>query len=249
MQLPAQLVANPNNRLDILAYNVDEGPLYPILPLQNIELRSSRTLHTKNSPPPVSTKESSNKTNENEFPTHSKQDDLEQGKQIRIVQSPPYPEWLLQPKLTTPLPQFDVLDELRNVYVKIPLLQAIKDIPIYTKAIKEHCLKNPTKKRFNPQTIHVIGNLAGLMSNVISMEKYVDPRIPRVTTIINKISIPNTLIDLGVAINVMTLDTMKTLQVTNLHSTPVVLTLANCSKVIPEGILEDIFIGLLGVSS
>lgn len=108
------------------------------------------------------------------------------------------------------------------MYVKIPLLQAIKDIPIYTKAIKELCLKKPSKKRFNPQTTHVISNLAGLMSNAISMEKYVDPGIPRLTKIIKKNSIPNTVIDLGVAINVMTMDTMKILQLTNLQSTLIV---------------------------
>ena len=114
-------------------------------------------------------------------------------------------------------------------------MQAIKEIPIYTKAIKELCLKKPTRKRIDPQkaikelclkkptrkridpqTIHVIGHLTGLMTNTISMEKYVDPGIPRVTTIINNIHIPNTLIDLGAAINVMTLEAMKTLQLINL---------------------------------
>jgi len=79
--------------------------------------------------------------------------------------------------------QFDVLYELKNVYIKIPLLQAIKDIPIYTKAIKELCLKKPTRKRIDPQTIRVIGHLAGLMTNTISMENYVDPSIPRVTIV------------------------------------------------------------------
>jgi len=49
------------------------------------------------------------------------------------------------------------------------------------------------------------------MKNTVSMEKYVDPSIPKVTTIINNIHIPNTLIDLGAVINVMTLETTKTL--------------------------------------
>ena len=105
---------------------------------------------------------------------------------------PIFSDRLIQEKLPMSLPQFDFLDELKNVYIKIPLLQAIKDIPIYTKSIKELCLKKPTKKRLDPQTIHVIGHLAGLMTNTISMEKYVDPGIPRVTTIINNIPIPNT---------------------------------------------------------
>eukprot|EP00253_Pinus_taeda_P035643 PITA_35643 len=142
------------------------------------------------------------------------------------------------------IPLFDVLDELKNVYIRIPLLQAIKDIPIYTKAIKELCLKKPTRKTVYPQTIHVIRHLAGLMTNTTSMEKYVDPRIPRVTTIINNIHIENTLIYLGAVINVMTLETMKTLQLTNLQHTTIVLELADRSKVIPEGILEDIIVSL-----
>ena len=62
------------------------------------------------------------------------------------------------------------------------------------------------------------------------------------TTIINNIQIPNTLIDLGATINVMTLETMRTLQLTNLQHTTIVLELADRSKVIPEGILEDMFL-------
>eukprot|EP00253_Pinus_taeda_P020244 PITA_20244 len=82
------------------------------------------------------------------------------------------------------------------------------------------------------------------MTNTISMEKHVYPGIPRVTTIINNIHIPNTLIDLGAAINVMSLETMKTLQLTNLQHTTIVLELPDGSKVIPEGILEDIIVSL-----
>jgi len=143
---------------------------------------------------------------------------------MQPLHPPPFPDRLIQEKLPMYIPQFDVLDELKNAYIKIPLLQAIKDIPIYTKAIKELCLKKPIRKRVDPQTIHVIGNLVGLMKNTISMEKYVDPSIPKVTTIINNIHIPNTLIDLGETINVMTLETMKTLQLINLQHRK------NCSR-------------------
>jgi hypothetical protein len=209
--------------------------------LQNIELRSGRILQKE---PLAVTEQKENKENEDKTLNQNKQADEIQNKQMQTVHPPPFPDRLTQAKLPMPLPQFDVLDELKNVYIKIPLLQAIKDIPIYTKAIKELCLKKPTKKRFDSQTIHVIGNLAGLMTNTISMEKYVDPGIPRVTTIINNIPIPNTLIDLGAAINVMTLETMKTLQLTNLQFTPIVLELADRSKIIPEGILEDITVSL-----
>ena len=81
--------------------------------------------------------------------------------------TPPFPERLVKEKISVSLPEFDVLDELTNVCVKISLLQAIKDIPIYTKAIKELCLNKTGIRKKDPQTIHVIGNLAGLMSNTV----------------------------------------------------------------------------------
>jgi hypothetical protein len=41
----------------------------------------------------------------------------------------------------------DLEAELRNVCVNIPLLQAIKYIPIYAKIIRDLCIKNPGRKR------------------------------------------------------------------------------------------------------
>ena len=82
------------------------------------------------------------------------------------------------------------------------------------------------------------------MTNTISMKKYVDPGIPRVTTIINNTHMPNTLIDLGAAINVMTLETMRTLHLINLQHTTIILELADRSNLIPKGILEDIIVSL-----
>ena len=61
------------------------------------------------------------------------------------------------------------------------------------------------RRKKYPPTIHVIGNLVGLMSNTIFVEKYVDPWIPILTIIVNKFSISKRLIDLGATINVMTL--------------------------------------------
>jgi hypothetical protein len=54
----------------------------------------------------------------------------------------------------------DLEDELRNVCVKIPLLQAIKDIPIYAKIIRDLCIKNRGRKRKEPPVIKVVGQLS-----------------------------------------------------------------------------------------
>jgi hypothetical protein len=66
-----------------------------------------------------------------------------------------------------------------------------------------------------------------------------------VTITINEVSIGNTLIDLGETINVMTITTLEELQLKPLlRSTPTILELADKTRVIPEGILDDIIVTL-----
>jgi len=117
-----------------------------------------------------------------------------------------------QEKLQT-LPETDILEELRNITMKIPLLQAIKKIPIYAKTVRDMCNKKNARKKKDPQTIQVIGHLANLLTTTLIIEKYVDPGILIVTTSINNLCLPNTLIDLGVAINMKALDTMKNINI------------------------------------
>jgi hypothetical protein len=123
-------------------------------------------------------------------------------------------------------------------------LQAIKDIPIYAKTIKELCIKKTGRKKKDPQTMQVIGKLADLMSGKIYMQKYEDPGSPIVKIHINNVAITNTLIDLGATINVMTKYTMDKLQLSNLRNTPTILQLVDRSTIKPKGVLEDIIVSL-----
>ena len=52
-----------------------------------------------------------------------------------IISSPLFPERLTLPKPIVSLDSY-LLRELKNLCIKIPLLQAIQDIPIYAKTIK-----------------------------------------------------------------------------------------------------------------
>ena len=104
------------------------------------------------------------------------------------------------------------MNELKHIYVKIPLLQAIKYIPIYNKVIKELCIKRPGKKQKDPLITHVIGEMSEYMSDPSRIAKYTNPRAPVVTIIINNTTIDNTLIYLGSAINMMTTAVLEALQ-------------------------------------
>ena len=52
------------------------------------------------------------------------------------------------------------------------------------------------------------------------------------------------LVDLGAAINVITIETVKKLGLTNLRPTPTILELVDRSTVRPEGILDDLVISV-----
>ena len=81
------------------------------------------------------------------------------------------------------------------------------------------------------------------MLGQIIYPKYMDLGSPIVDVHINGTMVPHTLIDLGVVINVMTKDTMLTLNIHgSLRKTMIVPQLADCSTVTPEGILEDVMV-------
>jgi hypothetical protein len=65
--------------------------------------------------------------------------------------SPPFPERLMIEKPVV-YPNFDIVGELKNLYIKIPLLQALQNIPIYAKMIKELCGRKPVRKNKNPSS-------------------------------------------------------------------------------------------------
>ena len=98
----------------------------------------------------------------------------------QLIRQPPYPERLMLPRAGEQ-PQFNLLGELRNLYVKIPLLQALQDVPIYARTVRDLCTKKPGRKPRDPPTIHVIGNLSTLIIGKTPMTKYDDPGNPTVT--------------------------------------------------------------------
>jgi hypothetical protein len=131
---------------------------------------------------------------------------------------------------------------LKNVCVKNSLFQAIKDVPIYAKFVQELYLKKAGRRRKDLPIVQVIGQLVDLMLGKVFTTKYKYFGSPTIDVYINNICIPNTLIDLGVVINVMTRETMEKLKLTNLQQTPIFLQMDNQSIIKPEGILEDVVI-------
>jgi len=74
-------------------------------------------------------------------------------------------------------------NELRNVCIKISLLQAIRDIPIYIKIVKDLCINKPRRKGHKNQNVKIISQMSTMISDLPA--KYNDPRNPIVTIEIN----------------------------------------------------------------
>ena len=75
--------------------------------------------------------------------------------------------------------------------------------------------------------------------------KYFDPRSLVVDVHIDGVIVPNNFLDIGVAINVMTKETMLKLNLQGtLRKTTTVIQLANQSTVTPEGIVEDVMVSI-----
>ena len=92
------------------------------------------------------------------------------------------------------------------MYVWILLLQAIKEVPIYAKTMRDLCVKIHGRKLKDPATIYVMVKFSDLMIDQPLLTKYNDPGNPTMTFHIDNNPITNTFFDVGVAINVMTKD-------------------------------------------
>lgn len=58
-----------------------------------------------------------------------------------------------------PQPESNFLKDLKNLCIRVPLLQAIKDVPIYVKIVRDLCVKKPIRNPKDCVTIHVMGKL------------------------------------------------------------------------------------------
>ena len=98
----------------------------------------------------------------------------------------------------------------------------------------------PRRKIRDTPTINVVGKLSDLIIGRVISTKYFDPSSVVVDVHIDIIMVPNTLIDLGAAINVMTRETMLKLNLQGaLRKTTTIFQLVDRSTVSLEGVIED----------
>ena len=135
--------------------------------------------------------------------------------------------------------QAEMLEVLRQVKVKIPLLDMIKQVLTYAKFLKDLCIVkrglNVDKKAFLTEQVSAIIQCK-------TPVKYKDPGCPTISVNIGGTCVEKALLDLGASVNLLPYSMYKQLGLGELMPTSITLSLADRSIKIPKGIVEDVLI-------
>ena len=150
---------------------------------------------------------------------------------------PPFPQALKAKKKD--INQAEILEVLRQVKVNIPLLDMIKQVPMYAKFLKDMCTVkrglNVDKKAFLTEQVNAIIQCK-------TPVKYKDLGCPTISVNIRGTCVEKALLDLGVSVNLLPYLVYKQLGLGELKPTSITLSLADRSIKIPKGTVEDVLI-------
>ncbi|RDY00566.1 Retrovirus-related Pol polyprotein from transposon 17.6, partial [Mucuna pruriens] len=164
-----------------------------------------------------------------------------------------------RPETTVPLPfpsrttsarkpksDEELLKMFRKVEINIPLLDAIKQVPKYTKFLKELCVHKRRKMKGSKEIGGVVSALTRNEEITIGAptlpKKCRDPRIFSIPCTIGECTFVDAMLDLGASINVMPASIYRSLNFGDLEPTRMTIQLANRSIVQPLGVLEDVLV-------
>ena len=111
---------------------------------------------------------------------------------------PPFPQALIKPKKSNY--SLEIYEVFKQVKVNIPLLDVIKQVPSYTKFLKDLCTvkrKHKVQKR---------AFLAKQVSSILSTDsalKYKDPGCPTIFCTIGDHKVGHALLDIGASVNLL----------------------------------------------
>ena len=128
---------------------------------------------------------------------------------------------------------------LREVKVNIPLLDMIKQVPTYTKFMKDLCT---IKKELNVSKKAFLTEQVSSIIQCKSPVKYKDPSCPTISMMIGETCVEKALLDLGASVNLLPYSIYKQLGLGELKPTSITLSLADRSMKIPRGMIEDVLV-------
>ncbi|KAG9453133.1 hypothetical protein H6P81_006037 [Aristolochia fimbriata] len=130
-------------------------------------------------------------------------------------------------------------EEKEKEKINIPLLEALKQIPIYGKFLKE--VLSGKRKIEEKGTIVLNENCSAILKNELP-RKLKDPGSFSIPCEIGSNKFANALCDLGASVNLMPLSLCKYLKLGEPQETGITLQFVDRSTKIPEGVMEDVLV-------
>ncbi|XP_027170440.1 uncharacterized protein LOC113770231 [Coffea eugenioides] len=133
----------------------------------------------------------------------------------------------------------EILDVFRRVEINIPLLEAIKQVPKYTKFLKDLCTHK--RKLRGDERVAVGGNVSAMLQRKLP-PKCGDPGMFTIPCKIGNAPIRKAMLDLGASINVMPKTIFASLNLGPLKETATIIQLTDRTNAYPEGLVEDVLV-------
>ncbi|KAL5570855.1 hypothetical protein UlMin_020452 [Ulmus minor] len=150
---------------------------------------------------------------------------------------PPFPQRFKKQQQDQQFRRF--LDVLKQLYINIPLVEALEQMPNYVKFMKDMLTK---KRRFGEfETIALTRECSDVLQNKLP-PKLKDPGSFTIPCSIGNQYFGKALCDLGAIINLMPMSIFKKLGIGEARPTTVLLQLADRSIAHPEGKIEDVLV-------
>ncbi|CAM8880193.1 unnamed protein product [Rhodiola kirilowii] len=133
----------------------------------------------------------------------------------------------------------EVWELFSKVEINIPLLEAIKQIPRYSKFLKELCTNR--RKGTQPDEELMSRNVSAVIQRKVP-PKCGDPSTYTIPCMIGNIRLENCMLDLGASINVLPYSIYSSLRIGPLEPAGLTIQLADRSCKQPEGKIEDVLV-------
>ncbi|CAN6445578.1 unnamed protein product [Victoria cruziana] len=133
-----------------------------------------------------------------------------------------------------------MMDMFRAVRINLPLLDAISQMPIYARFLKELCAKKRRCRKF-PDIVMLSEEVSSIIKRRI-LEKMADPGAPIIPCIIGNIGVERAFLDLRASMNVLPSFFYNAFQLGGLKLTTMTIQLVNQTVKVPRRVLEDVLL-------
>ena len=226
-KFPSQPIPNPKGQYQVGSSNPNEE-------VKSITTLRSGKIIVKPNHLPEFEKESHKSQPENSKSNDSTKND---NQPLPYVPKAPFPQRLVPKEKGTQYS--DILEVFKQVRINIPFLDAIKQVPAYSKFLKDLCT---VKRKTNvPKKAFLTEQVSSIIQHK-TPAKYKDPGCPTISCVIGNHVINRALLDLGASVNLLPYSVYEQLGLGELKPTSMTLQLADRSVKIPRGVIEDVLI-------